>query len=166
MKHNSHARVLAIDLHPRHFGFAVVRSPDRVLHWGVRRSYRRTKKHPEVLVGRLRFLLNFWEPDAVLILAGTRRNRDVQLLCRQIRKEVGAKSVLVIKKSPDGSLGRSKHERAVAIAARFPEIRWKLPSKRKPWDSEHYSMTMFEALSIAVAHGGGKKRDAAAFTCK
>jgi hypothetical protein len=37
-------------------------------------------------------------------------------------------------------------------AARFPEIGWKLPPKRKPWESEHYSMSIFEALETAVTY--------------
>jgi hypothetical protein len=38
------------------------------------------------------------------------------------------------------------------MAARFPEIGWKLPPKRKLGDSEHYLMSMFEALAIAVQY--------------
>ena len=48
-------------------------------------------------------------------------------------------------------LGLGKYGRAVALAARFPKIGWKLPLKRKPWDSEHYSMSVFDALVIAVS---------------
>jgi hypothetical protein len=134
----------------------VVESPDTLLDWGVRRSYQKTKRHPEVLVGRLRSLLNIWAPDVVATLVGSRRNRDVQLLFRQIRKEVGAESFLAIKSSLDHYLGRSKYERAVAITTRFPEIAWKLPPKRKAWESEHYSMSIFEAVAVAMAYGGGK----------
>jgi hypothetical protein len=52
----------------------------------------------------------------------------------------------------DYSLGGSKHQRAVEMAAQFPEIGWKLPPKRKLGDSEHYLMSMFEALAIAVQY--------------
>ena len=85
-----------------------------------------------------------------------RREKGLQSLFRQIRKEVDGDAFLPIKASEDPHPGRSKYERAVEIAARFPEIGWKLPRKRKPWDSEHYSMSIFEALAIAVAYGGEK----------
>lgn len=35
------------------------------------------------------------------------------------------------------------------------EIGWELPPKRKLGDSEHYLMSMFEALAVAVAYTGG-----------
>ena len=54
--------------------------------------------------------------------------------------------------SRDRYFGRGKYERAVEIAARFPEIGWKLPSKRKPWESEHYSMSIFTAAALALAY--------------
>ena len=62
---------------------------------------------------------------------------------------------LVISEFQDHYLGMGKYGRAVALAARFPEIGWKLPLKRRAWDSEHYSMSLFEALAIAT-YGVGK----------
>jgi len=57
---------------------------------------------------------------------------------------------LLMSEFRDHYLGLGKHGRAVALVARFPNIGWKLPAKRKPWDSEHYSMSIFEALAIAT----------------
>ena|SRR5713101_1467977 len=156
MKHDGLTRILAIDMHPRGFGYAVVESPSRLLDWGLCRSYRKTKRHPEVLVGgRLRPLLKMWLPDVVVTRIGERRGKDVRELFRQIRKEVDRRVFVPIKGSENPQAGRSKYVRATEIAARFPEIGWELPSKRKPWESEHRSMSIFEALAIAVAYGGG-----------
>jgi len=152
MKQKSLARILALDLHPRRFGYVVMENPGKLLDWGVRRSYRKTKSHPEVLVGgRLRRLLKIWRPGAVVARIGERRNKDVQSLFRHIKKEAGRTSFLPIVGSRDYHVGRGKYQRAVEMAMRFPEIGWKLPPKRKPWESEHYSMSMFEALEAAVA---------------
>lgn len=146
-------RILALDVHPRSFGYAVVESPDKLLDWGVRRSYQKTKSHPEVLArGRLRPLLKIWKPGAVVIRIGDRRNKDVQSLLRHMKKEAGATSFLPITGTRDYYLGRGKYQRALEMAIRFPEIGWKLPPKRKLGDSEHYLMSMFEALAIAVQY--------------
>lgn len=146
-------RILALDVHPRSFGYVVMKSPDKLLHWGVRRSYQKTKSHPEVLGGgRLRPLLKFWKPDAVVTRVGDRRNKDVQSLLRHMKKEAGATSFLAISGTRDYYLGRGKYQRAVEMASRFPEIGWKLPPKRKLGDSEHYLVSMFEALAIAVQY--------------
>ena len=153
--HNTHktqqTRILALDLHPRGFGYVVMDSPSQLLHWGVRRSYRKTKNHPEVLVGgRLRPLLKIWNPDVVVTRINNHRQKDLQPLFRQIKKEVGERAFRPIGSFRQHHLGRGKYERAVVLAARFPEIGWKLPPKRKPWESENYSMTIFEALGAAL----------------
>jgi hypothetical protein len=151
--HTQHTRILALDVHPRSFGYVVMKSPDKLLHWGVRRSYQKTKSHPEVLVGgKLRPLLKIWKPDVIVTRVGTQRNKDVRSLFRRIKKEAGATSFLPITGTQNYYAGRDKYQRAVEMAARFPEIGWELPPKRKLGDSEHYLMSMFEALAIAVQY--------------
>ena len=151
--HHLHTRILALDLHPRSFGYVVMERPGKLLlDWGVRRSYLETKSPPEVLAGRLRSLLKIWLPDAAVTRIGERRRNDTRALFGQIRKEMGGTLFVPIMGSRDYYLGRSKYERAADIAARFPEIGWKLPSKRRAWESEHYSMSIFEALDTALSY--------------
>src|SRR6266851_2735985 len=76
----------------------------------------------------------------------------VRELFRRIKKEAGRMPFLRIMDSRDRYLGRGKYERAVEIAARFPEIGWKLPPKRKAWESEHYRMSMFSAAALAMTY--------------
>src|SRR5260370_42006758 len=67
MRCKSLTRILALDLHPRSFGYVVLEGPDRLLDWGVR-SYRRKGKRNDVLVQRrLRPLLGLWRPSLLLI---------------------------------------------------------------------------------------------------
>ena len=151
--HTQQTRILALDVHPRSFGYVVMESPGKLLDWGVRRSYQKTKSYPEVLVGgRLRPLLKIWKPGAVVTRVGDRRNKDVQALLRHIKKEAGATSFIPMTGTRDYYPGRGKYQRAVEMASRFPEIGWKLPPKRKLGDSEHYLISMFEALAIAVQY--------------
>ena len=149
--HTRQTRILALDVHPRSFGYVVVESPDKLLDWGVRRSYQKTKSHPEVLArGRLRPLLKIWKPGVVVTRVGDRRSKDVQSLLRHMKKEAEATAFLPLTDARGYYLGRGKYQRAVEMAARFPEIGWKLPPKRKLGDSEHYLMSIFEALAIAL----------------
>src|SRR6266478_8406239 len=116
MKYESLTRILALEMHPRGFGYVVVESPSRLLDWGVCRSYRKTKRHPEVLVGgRLRPLLKMWLPDIVVTRIGERRGKDVRKLFRQIRKEVDGRAFVAMKSSGNPLLGRSKYKRAGEI---------------------------------------------------
>jgi len=44
----------------------------------------------------------------------------------------------------------TKHEIASAIGELFVELVWKLPTKRKPWQSEDHNMVIFDAAALGV----------------
>jgi predicted glycoside hydrolase/deacetylase ChbG (UPF0249 family) len=46
--------------------------------------------------------------------------------------------------------GRPKYEIAQLVAHRFPEMAWKLPSKRKPWQPESERQSVFDAVSVGL----------------
>jgi hypothetical protein len=45
---------------------------------------------------------------------------------------------------------QTKQEIAVAIAKRFPELAPRLPRFRKPWMSEDYRMSIFDAVGFGL----------------
>lgn len=45
----------------------------------------------------------------------------------------------------------NKYAEAEALADRFPELRSRLPRRRRLWDSEPRNTTIFEALALALA---------------
>lgn len=47
---------------------------------------------------------------------------------------------------------RTKYQIASTIAQMFPELRLKLPPKRRPWQTEHYNIAIFDAISLALAY--------------
>ncbi len=129
-------------------------SPEQLLDWGVCRSYLKTKEHAKVLVGqRLRPLLRMWAPDTVLTRVDERKKKHVRAILKRIRREVGGgTSFLPIKNPPRHFPGRNKYERAREIVARLPEIGWKLPAQPTLWQSEHYSLSIFEAARTALLY--------------
>jgi hypothetical protein len=156
MRYKSLTRV---DLHPRDFGYVVVESPDKLLDWGVR-SHRRKGNSADVLIRRrLRPLLALWKPS-LLVIRGVRRMSPRKSLFRErLLKRVVAEAknyrarVQIIKKRPtDRAVKLTKYERAQKVVQRFPVLTQKLPPKRKPWENEHYSMSIFEALAIAAQY--------------
>ena len=157
MKHHTRGRVLAIDLHPRHFGYVVVEVPERLLDWGVR-SYRHKGNPAPVLIRkRLRPLLELWRPSLVVIRGMRQMQSGQHLLRERLLKGVAAEArthrarVHILKEqATDRTDKLTKYERARAAAQLFPVLTRKPPPKRKPWESERYSMSMFEALAVAV----------------
>src|SRR6266446_4480036 len=137
MRSKSLTRVLALDLHPRRFGYVVLEGPDKLLDWGVR-SYRRKGNSSDVLIQRrLRPLLALWRPT-LLIIGGTRQMPPRQKLPREkFLKGVAAEAkdrahVQILKKWPtDRAEKLTKHQRAQAVIERFPVLAQTLPPKRK-----------------------------------
>jgi hypothetical protein len=153
MRYKIPARVLAIDLHPRRFGFVVFESPKKLLDWGVR-GHRHKGNSTEVLVRkRLRPLLELWQPSLLLVQSPSRMtpkvNAHSKLFCRIVME---AKSHRVpVRIGPKQAQGLTKHENARLVAEHFPVLARSLPLKRKPWESEDYRMSRFSAAALAEA---------------
>jgi hypothetical protein len=47
---------------------------------------------------------------------------------------------------------RNKDDLAACVAARFPDLAWRLPPRRKYPHPEHYRMSIFDAAALALAY--------------
>jgi hypothetical protein len=155
MRYKGLCRVLALDLHPRRFGYAVVEGPDRLLDWGVR-SYRGKDKPKNVLVQkRLRPILKLWNPK-FLVIRGARRVPSKRRLVRgRLLEGVTAeakKHRIPVRKLSDNVETLTKDENARRVAEHFPTLWWDLPGRRKPWESEDYRMGIFAAAGLALTY--------------
>ena len=137
MRSKSLTRVLALDLHPRRFGYVVLESLDRLLDWGVC-CYRRKGNAAERLTRRrLKPLLELWRPSVVVLREPLRirtLNPQRNRLLKQIMKAAQNQGtrVQVLKKRPTYRADKlTKYECAQAVVKHV--LTQKLPPKRKPW---------------------------------
>jgi Holliday junction resolvasome RuvABC endonuclease subunit len=152
-------RVLAVDPSTRGFGFAVLEGPNRLIDWGVKETKidknRRTLKLVDDLIEQ-------YQPRMLVVEdyegKGSRRCRRIQGLINDISKLTVKNKVKVrsftrvkVKQAFSESGASNKYEIAVAIANRFPELAPRLPRFRKPWMSEDYRMSIFDAVGLALA---------------
>jgi len=155
MIRNIPTRILALDLHPRSFGYVVVENLSRLLDWGVC-SYRGKQGAGNVLVRkRLRHLLDLWRPAALVLhnpLKKSRRlNRKKDKLIDLIVTEAKSRRIIVrvpVKSSADQRKILTKYESARRVAEHFPVLTRALPPKRQIWESEHYRMSIFDAAAL------------------
>ena len=155
MRRKGPTRILALDLHPRSFGYVVVENPKRLLDWGVC-SYRGKHGAGTVLVRkRLRQLLNLWRPAALVLhkpLKKSRRpNQKKDRLLERIVTETKNRRIIVremVKSSVDYQGNLTKYENARRVAEHFPVLTRELPPKRRAWESEHYRMSIFDAAAL------------------
>ena len=157
MKHSGFKRVLALDLHPRRFGYAVLESPDRLLGWGVCTDRRKRQSENALIRRRLGRVLALWSPSVILLRDSRRRSRQSpgRLLDRIVIEAKDRRiPVWFLEETSSRLQGKSltHHENARRVAERFPFLKRKLPPKRRAWESEHYRTSIFTAASLAMSH--------------
>jgi Holliday junction resolvasome RuvABC endonuclease subunit len=165
-----HRRVLAIDPFSRGFGFILLEGPHQLVDWGV--THTRANKQGRCLA-RVADLMHHYEPDVIVVedvaAKGCRRCERVQQLIGEIRRCATERRIAIrsfprlkVKRVFTEANAHNKHEIAVAIAGRFPELASRLPPFRKPWMSEDDRMSIFDALGLALTlfHSGHRSSPA------
>lgn len=151
---------IAIDPTSCGFAFAVLEGPDRLVDWGTRYVARGDRNASCVV--SVNALVRKHAPDALAIedcdALGSRRCRRVRVLIRKLTGTAALQTLTVRLVSPrllceicTGSRDATKHEVAVSLTRRFPELARHLPPPRKPWMTEDVRMSVFDAVGLAVA---------------
>lgn len=163
---NSPQRILALDLHPRRFGFVVFEGEKDLLDWGVKSSRRGVNAVRTPMTKRLAGLMEQFQPSAVILRrpgnsAGRKGGQSgamlhrVQKLLQSYRIPLRFLNDGAIKKCfAEG--GATKYAIARDLATRYPELALHLPPERKLWQSEDYRMSIFDAAALAVTYSASK----------
>lgn len=153
---SSDKRVLALDVHPRSFGFVVFEGPNRMLDWGIK-SFRPGVNAVKIPAAKKLFaLLDEFTPSAIVIRKPEMR-RNTKMLST-IERQAGSRKIPVrfISRSDVNrafvGFESNKYEVASALAKQFPALASRLPPKRKCWQSEDYRMGIFDAAALGVAY--------------
>jgi hypothetical protein len=155
-------RVLALDPIRKGFGFAVLEGPRDLIDWGLKGTSRWEEARERWCLRQVADLIDFYQPDRVVIedcldsrsrRAQTSR-RLIERMCVVARERdvVGrriSRAELRRAFAPEGA--GTKYKMALAVAARFPELAWRVPPIRKPWMSEDARMGIFDAVALALA---------------
>jgi hypothetical protein len=156
-------KILAIDLRHRRFGYAVFEG-HRILRDSGQRVYRAVGEAEAAMASkRLEVLLDSFSPSAIVV---KRERWDRALTSSHIRSLVevmirvaAAHSIPIFLLAHDEmrttfrNLGcETRDDIASALARIFPELHWRLPPKRRAWQSEHPRMAMFDAIALGLAY--------------
>ena len=163
--HNNQKRVLALDVHPRSFGFVVFEGPNRLLDWGIR-SFRPGVNAIKVPAARkLLALLDEFTPSVIVIRnpkieRGAKRTKMLTTIERQARSHRVPLRFIFRRDVNRSFVGfeSNKYEVASVLAKQFPALVSRLPPKRKCWQSEDYRMSIFDAAAVGVAYFVRRKK--------
>ena len=149
-------RVLSFDVRVCRFGFAIFEGPYELLDWGVK-SFRHGVNAVKVPPSeKLASLLSEFRPHVVVVEKAPPRENSwlVQTVIRLARNQnvpIRLVSRAAVRKRFAGQ-GQDKHAIAMVLSTRFPELADRLPPKRKPWQSEDYRMSIFDAAALGLTH--------------
>ena len=156
MKAIAPERVIALDLHPLSFGYAMFEGPDELVDWGIK-SFRHGVNAVKVPLNvKLDLLLDMYGPDTVVIkeprtAALKKLVRAITALAERRRIPVQTISAASVRKAfPDER--HNKYQIASVIAKRYTELSPRLGLRRKLWQAEKYSMSIFDAAAIGIAY--------------
>jgi hypothetical protein len=153
-------RLLTVHLRPQRFGFAVFKGPKQLLDWGGS-TCPISDGGSAPIHKRISPLLEIYAPSVIIVSQMTKGERygDPRPIVSAIKKQAAdysAAVALVGREEVRRAFGRfgktTKYDIAARIAILFPELMWKLPPPRKPWQTEHYNMAIFDAASLAIAY--------------
>jgi len=152
--------ILGIDLSSRGFGFALFEGPNRLIDWGVKQT---RKDRREKTIGHIRQLVKLYRPGVIVTddyqTGGRRRPERVRELI-QVISEVAddlrvrhhITSWFQVKATFSRWDAKTKHEIATQIAELLPELAPRVPPRRKPWMSEDYRMSIFDAVAYCLTY--------------
>jgi hypothetical protein len=155
-------RLLALEVRPQKFGFAVFDAPIGLLDWGSRNYRGLIAERQTALRKHIADLMERYAPSKVV----TRSRRGFskkaeEAICAAlhvIRAEAGLRSIKVqslstqeIRRFFANNRCTTKHQIASLLAKWFEELSSRIPPRRKPWHSEAYVTSMFDAVATGVA---------------
>lgn len=156
-------RLLALDVRISKLGFAVFEGPTSLLDWGVRSFDKGSKALAANVSDRLGVLFAFYEPSAIVIRSRNyhwrSHKRTEAKIMAIIKSESRRRSIsltIVTAKQVRGAFSKNgdiyKHDIALQITNQFQELSWKLPRRRKAYQSELAAMLVFDAAATGMTY--------------
>jgi hypothetical protein len=152
------ARILAIDVRPHWFGYAIFEAPMQLLDFGL-------SGFSSLAGAESRFvsLATTFRPGLVILRRmqpGNRRGQHSTKAIVHSLRGLSYRFSIRVKYMSDTQLRhyfritdvRNKQQMATLLARTFPELSWKLPAPRKRWQHEHKNMPIFDGVELGMAY--------------
>jgi hypothetical protein len=142
-------RIIAFDVRASRFSYVVFEGPSKGKH--------------SVLERRLRTLQTTFAPSVFLVRNSAERyglRQRVLVPPSAMIKHFGRSLPISVRVIADpirrrffgGDAKINKYEIAKLVANRFPELSWRLPSQRRPWQTEPSRQSIFDAASLGMIY--------------
>jgi len=154
--HNESERILSIYLTYRGFGFVVFEDPETVLDWGHSSV---EGQDYEIFKKRITSITRYSNIETVLSFSAKDRPAHIQKNIHALKgicKKENIDCFILPKDEINTVFGLfgsfTKYQKAGLVASYLPDLAYKLPPKRKPWQSEDLRMSIFDAACLALTY--------------
>jgi hypothetical protein len=158
-------RLLALEVRPHKLGFVVFEGPARLLDWGVRSCIGRGKRLEASVAKGIDPLLKLYAPSTLVMRSRHSLTWNTRVALRRniktVRRQAQVRLVDVhlltnqkVKLFFAKQRAETKHQIASTLVGWFEELAWKLPQKRRLWQSENHNMVIFDAAATGIAFFG------------
>jgi hypothetical protein len=159
-------RILALEIRSQRFAFVALEGMN-VIDFGIRRCRSHSGSVQAVTLKRFVPVVDFCVPTAAVIRKRLGKSSQdpgtMQAITKAIRAQCRRRAIQVYgmsEKKVQSFFAKygatTKHATASLLAEWFEELAWKLPPKRKPWQSERPNTLLFDALAVAMAFLGAE----------
>ena len=157
-KNHRKNRILALEIRSRRLAFAVLEETSHMLECGIRR-WCSDADSARFAMQRIDPLLTLYSPVVVVLkrMSNTGKTKKRRSVILAIRWTLAKRFIDVhmvekddVKEAFRQSGNQNKYMIAATIAQMFPELKWKLPQKRRPWQPERYNAAIFDAVALAI----------------
>ncbi|HEY5591321.1 MAG TPA: hypothetical protein VIK55_09915 [Paludibacter sp.] len=150
-------RMIAIYPNTLGFGYVVLNDKGEILDYGMVtiRPVRNNK-----CLDRIHEMVLYYQPKILILedYENSNKSERVRILLKDIC-EYGEDSIKIFKYSReqirntfDVFGARNKYEISKKISEAYPQLKSKLPEKRKAWEPENYYQGIFDAMSLVLTH--------------
>jgi len=159
MKKSACLRVLVLDVHARHSGFAVFEGPNQLVDWGMLHYGTGSNGTARPAGAQAAKVIARSQPERLVITMPANRTLAGNRLAAVAEAITGIAAqhhipVRRLRRSQvlDDFGVRTRYAAAGQIAERFPSLGARLPRRRKIWQSEQPIMSVFDAAAAALAY--------------
>ena len=150
-------RIMSVYLNTRGFGFAVLGEKGEIIDCGVS-VIRPINK--EMCLKRVKEVISYYLPQKLILekFENSKKSDRVRRLNKEISK-YGEPHFKIYKYSNKQIVdtfeifgAKNKFERSRKVVETYPELKDKLPEKRKPWKSDGYYQILFDTMTLILTH--------------
>jgi len=150
-------RMIAIHPNTAGFGYVILNEKGEILDYGVV-SIRPVQN--DKCLARIKEIGCYYQPK-ILILEDSKNSNKSERIKELIERicDSGKDKIKIyqysreqIKDTFDLFGARNKYEISKKISEAYPQLKSKLPDKRKPWEPENYYQGIFDALALVLTH--------------